>query len=207
MSKKILDFYIDLKNMNTRETLEKYLLFTLAPVISGDKPSSTITLKVEKEEYSIWLDIKEEFLEASNLKEIPLRENEKAIIILIYNEENLLNCLNENRSKKFLESLGYNLDLGLENNLIRLIERYEEYHCPHELGIFLGIPLDDVQDFMECTNKKCLLCGYWKVFNDYEKSKSVFDRYDNSKIIMIDTINDEINLKKRILEFNKRICA
>ncbi|MGL5648159.1 MAG: DUF3793 family protein [Clostridium sp.] len=207
MSEKILDFYVDLKNMNTRETLEKYLLFTLAPVISGDKPSSTITLKVEKEEYSIWLDIKEEFLEASNLKEVSLRENEKAIIILIYNEENLLNCLNENRSKKFMENLGYNLNLRLENNLIRLIERYEEYHCPHELGIFLGIPLDDVQDFMECTNKKCLLCGYWKVFNDYEKSKSVFDRYDNSKIIMIDIINDEINLKKRILEFNKRICA
>lgn len=207
MSKKILDFYVDLKNMNTRETLEKYLLFTLAPVISGDKPSSTITLKLQKEEYSIWLDIKEEFLEASNLKEMPLRKNEEAMIILIYNEINLLNCVNKIKSKLFLENLGYKLNLGLERNLIRLVERYEEYHCPHELGIFLGIPIEDVQDFMECSNKKCLLCGYWKVFNDYEESKKIFDRYDNSKIAMIDTINEEISLKKRILKFNKRICA
>ena len=34
---------------------------------------------------------------------------------------------------------------------------------------------------MECTTKKCLLCGYWKVYNDSKKAKIIFTKYDKVK--------------------------
>lgn len=68
MSKKILDFYKKIGGMDTKESLEKYLLFTLSPVIGGLKPSSTITLSYDKKEYSIWSTYKKEFLEILKLK-------------------------------------------------------------------------------------------------------------------------------------------
>lgn len=205
MSKKILDFYKKIGGMDTKESLEKYLLFTLSPVIGGLKPSSTITLSYDKKEYSIWSNYKKEFLEILKLKEIVLRKGTKAEIILIYNEENLLNCINKKDNKEFLNKLGYDLTLTLEENLDILVYRYEKYHCPHELGVFLGIPIEDVIDFMECSDKKCLMCGYWKVFNNYNNAKDIFDKYDISKNIMIKSIEENKALLNIVDMFNKNI--
>lgn len=205
MSKKILDFYKKIGGMDTKESLEKYLLFTLSPVIGGLKPSSTITLSYDKKEYSIWSNYKKEFLEILKLKEIVLRKGTKAEIILIYNEENLLNCINKKDNRAFLNKLGYDLTLTLEENLDILVYRYEKYHCPHELGVFLGIPIEDVIDFMECSDKKCLMCGYWKVFNNYNNAKDIFNKYDISKNIMIKSIEENKALLNIVDMFNKNI--
>lgn len=205
MSKKILDFYKKIGGMDTKESLEKYLLFTLSPVIGGLKPSSTITLSYDKKEYSIWSNYKKEFLEILKLKEIVLRKGTKAEIILIYNEENLLNCINKKDNMEFLNKLGYDLTLTLEENLDILVYRYEKYHCPHELGVFLGIPIEDVIDFMECSDKKCLMCGYWKVFNNYNNAKDIFNKYDISKNIMIKSIEENKALLNIVDMFNKNI--
>lgn len=205
MSKKILDFYKKIGGMDTKESLEKYLLFTLSPVIGGLKPSSTITLSYDKKEYSIWSNYKKEFLEILKLKEIVLRKGTKAEIILIYNEENLLNCINKKDNREFLNKLGYDLTLTLEENLDILVYRYEKYHCPHELGVFLGIPIEDVIDFMECSDKKCLMCGYWKVFNNYNNAKDIFNKYDISKNIMIKSIEENKALLNIVDMFNKNI--
>lgn len=205
MSKKILDFYKKIGGMDTKESLEKYLLFILSPVIGGLKPSSTITLSYDKKEYSIWSNYKKEFLEILKLKEIVLRKGTKAEIILIYNEENLLNCINKKDNKEFLNKLGYDLTLTLEENLDILVYRYEKYHCPHELGVFLGIPIEDVIDFMECSDKKCLMCGYWKVFNNYNNAKDIFNKYEISKNIMIKSIEENKALLNIVDMFNKNI--
>ena len=53
--------------------------------------------------------------------------------------------------------LGYSDNSDINNYLYMLKNRYKEFNCPHELGIFLGFPLNDVMDFMNCKNKKC----YW----------------------------------------------
>ena len=37
---------------------------------------------------------------------------------------------------------------------------------PHEIGVFLGYPLDDVKGFIKNEGKKYLMIGYWKVYSD-----------------------------------------
>ena len=34
---------------------------------------------------------------------------------------------------------------------------------------------------MECTDKKCLLCGYWKVYNNKVNAENIFTKYDKVK--------------------------
>lgn len=188
MEIKIKQFMNKLKDMNDIEYFDKYMLFLLAPVIGGLKPSSTITLKKDSKEYHTWNDYKEIFLEKTRLKHILLREDDDAIILLIYSEKRLENYINKEEIKKFLLKLDYNSEDSLEDILNNLVERYNKFHCPHELGVFLGIPLQDVIDFMECTAKKCLLCGYWKVFNDFDYALQIFNDYNKSKELVLDYV-------------------
>ncbi|MEG2738151.1 DUF3793 family protein [Clostridium sp.] len=201
MEKKLKEFMSILKGMSGVEYFEKYMLFLLAPVVSGFKPSSTITLKKDSKEYFIWNNHKEVFLNKINLDYKILREDDRAVIVLIYSSKRLSKFVENIDVRSFLYKLGYNMDWQIEEFLNKLVERYNIYHCPHELGIFLGIPLKDVIDFMECSNKKCLLCGYWKVYNNFENATSTFKKYDESKETMLNYLIAEYETEKIISMF------
>ncbi|GAA0070707.1 DUF3793 family protein [Clostridium sardiniense] len=188
MEIKIKQFMSKLKDMNNIEYFDKYMLFLLAPVVGGLKPSSTITLKKDSKEYLVWNNYKKTFLNKIGLKHVVLREDDKAIILLIYSEKNLEKFINNKETKEFLLKLEYNLQDNLDSILDKLVQRYNRFHCPHELGVFLGIPLEDVIDFMECTTKKCLLCGYWKVFNNSDNALEIFNNYNRSKDLVLDSV-------------------
>lgn len=187
MENKVKLFMDKLNYVSDIEYFDKYMLFLLAPVVSGFKPSSTITLKKKSKEYLIWRNYKKTFMNKIDLDYIVLREDENAIILLIYSEEKLKKVISSKKIKMFLIKLGYtiNLNFNIKDILNVLVYRYEKIHCPHELGIFLGIPLDDVIDFMECNEKKCLICGYWKVFNDFDNAVEIFNNYNKSKEIVL----------------------
>lgn len=177
-----IGFYKSLDKMGERECIEKFLLYNASLVVTKAKPSATITLKKGRDSiYEKWVKYGEDFLKSIDIGYINLREGENALIILIYDEGRLANYIFKEESKSFLKKLGYSNENNLNDYLKTLKRRYEEFNCPHELGVFLGYPLDDVRDFMECSNKKCLACGYWRVYNDYNTAKEVFNTYDMIK--------------------------
>ena len=56
-------------------------------------------------------------------------------------------------------------------NLARLRARLAQGGAfPHEIGLFLDYPADDVLAFVEKGGAGCKLCGYWKVYGDEEKA-------------------------------------
>ena len=42
---------------------------------------------------------------------------------------------------------------------------------PHEVGLFLGYPLEDVHGFVRSGGRNYKLNGYWKVYSDEQKAK------------------------------------
>ena len=60
----------------------------------------------------------------------------------------------------------------------RLARRlHESRDFPHEIGLFLGYPPEDVEGFI-CKGPQCCKCtGCWKVYGDEEKAKCLFERY------------------------------
>lgn len=175
----VKNLYETLKEMNDRDYIEKFLVYNLSIVIEGSKPSATVTLKKDCDNtYGKWMKCGREFIETIGLNYVVLREDTSSAILLIYNPEILKSYLFTDKSYQFLTGIGYPLEQTLGSYLVKLKERYSIYHCPHELGVFLGYPINDVEDFMKCTSKQCLMCGYWKVYNDLDHAVRVFEKYD-----------------------------
>ena len=179
---KYLDFYKRLNTLEEKEYIENFLIYNSSLVIAGVKPAVTVNMKKDNSKlYESWKIFGEYFLESINLSFIELRESDSYIILMIYDKNILKTELKKKYNAEFLVSIGYPSKIRVDEYVKKLKFRYDEYHCPHELGLFLGIPIEDVKDFMECTTKKCLLCGYWKVYNDRKNAKIIFDKYDKVK--------------------------
>lgn len=79
-------------------------------------------------------------------------------------------------NRKFLEERGYPCKSAAQSVML-LKERMQEDDFPHEIGIFLGYPLEDVQCFIDDPTAKTELCGYWKVYADLEEKQKIFERF------------------------------
>lgn len=184
MKELVIAFHKKIKSLDEIEYLENYLKYQLAPVISGVKPSATLTLSTSNGMKEKWYENKNEMLLRLGLESKELRCSEGSSIILFYKKELIEPILEDDSNYIFLKNLNYCCE-SVEKAINCLVERYKEYHCPDELGLFLGIPLQDVKDFNDCSHKKCLLCGYWKVYNNVEEAKKKFGQYNHAKYRML----------------------
>jgi len=98
---------------------------------------------------------------------------------------NLLNRLFETAEvRRFLEQYDYK-HFDEERLILNLTRRIGRCHCfPHEIGIFLGYPLEDVKGFIVNAGKNCKSSGYWKVYGDVEQSEKVFECFRKCFTVM-----------------------
>lgn len=205
---KSIGLYDKLNSMNDKDFIENFLLLNISQVLSGIKPASTISLtKNGNNIYDKWIRYGIDFIKSTGLEFVELRENKGSVILLIYNRETLEKNIFREEEKRFLKNLGYEENQNLQSYINKLKERYELYHCPHELGLFLGIPIKDVKDFMNCTEKKCLLCGYWKVYNDSNEAKHIFSMYDEVKVHTLNEILKGSNSRNLTFSIKNFFCT
>jgi hypothetical protein len=108
------------------------------------------------------------------LKQCPATGN---CMIYLYRPSWLAGILYQPDTVAFLQSYGYP-NGALDTMLQTLSHRYGmERDMPHEIGIFLGYPLADVQGFIRHKGKNCLCCGCWKCYSDADSAQQCFDRY------------------------------
>lgn len=135
-----------------------------------------------------------------NIKCLELYQGQDRSIIYLYKKELLLEYLSNNEVQDFLLEYGYSTN-DFDQNLIRLSLRMEAYYgkkveFPHEIGAFLGYPIKDVKGFIQNKGQNYLLSGYWKVYQDKQKSRNTFKAFDRAKEIAA----KEILLGKRLSE-------
>ncbi|AGK98302.1 DUF3793 family protein [Clostridium pasteurianum] len=192
-----------------KDYMMNLITYAISPTIAGYKPSSIITISNNyKGMYDLWYKYGDEYINNINLKVFEITRKEKLIILLFYNEKLLAETLFREDNMELLMKFGYSNIMSLDMCLQLLKYRYEGIACPHEVGIFLGIPAKDVEAFINCNGKQCVLCGYWKVYHDREKALKIFENYDRTKenvvkllkkkiepIKMIEMLVDEISVK------------
>ena len=67
---------------------------------------------------------------------------------------------------------------GLEAMLDHLASRMAgSGGFPHEVGLFLGYPAEDVEGFRLHRGRDYKLCGCWKVYSDVERAQRCFRQY------------------------------
>lgn len=163
-----------------------------APALLGIKPSSLVSLNSKDFDIKEHIKIFNDRAMVKGLKIKILCKCKNRVLILLYNESILNKQVSNNRY--WLDSFGYK-GLNLEECLNRLGSRLVEFEeFPHEIGIFLGYPIEDVIGFIQNKGKNYKLCGYWKVYGDECKAKCTFENYDKCRKYLCNRLNQGVNI-------------
>ncbi|WP_369281941.1 DUF3793 family protein [Oscillibacter sp. GMB15532] len=159
---------------------ETALITHCAPTLAGVKPANLFRFRSESLEQlrcdAVRWDetLKLYGIRVRVLKECPSLD---AGMLYVYRESWVARLLEEEGSRAFLEGEGYSCS-GVSSMLDQLSERLcMEAEYPHEIGIFLGYPLEDVVGFIENRGWNYTCCGYWKAYGDPAAAQKCFDRY------------------------------
>jgi len=116
-------------------------------------------------------------LSVKGLRILLLKIRGPKALIYVYRPAYLKRDLIANGAVPLLQKHGYSSELP-GRCVCRLIDRlHDSEEFPHEIGLFLGYPPEDVLGFIDNNAKYCKYVGCWKVYGDEKKAKRLFASY------------------------------
>lgn len=171
-----------------------------APLLTGLKMSNLLHVRADQTDEVFQL------FEDSPISCHVLYKWKDRVSILLYRKETLRRYLNQDRVSKVMKRFGYcemKLEAILEILAVRYqahIEGHEEF--PHEIGLLLGYPPEDVTGFIENEGRNFLCSGYWKVYGDANRAKRIFAAYDRSREAVIRMAGNGLGVKDILASYN-----
>ena len=157
--------------------LESGVVTNCAPTLAGMKSGNLFSYR-----YTSWTVAMRELNDLNkklNVRGVyveALLWRKETVLIYVYRKALLTRDLQKEEVRKLLAAYGYR-EYDINSCLKRLKERLTEYDCfPHEIGIFLGYPLEDVIGFITHKGKDCKLCGIWKVYGNVAEAGAMFQK-------------------------------
>ena len=157
---------------------EELIIQHCSPTLAGLKTGNIFTCT-----YESVVEMREDIrrlnrlLVPKGIRILPLRFSGCKGLIYIYRPSKLKQDLEDDRAYELLKKSGYSSDNPCHcvAQLAARLKNHSEF--PHEIGLFLGYPPEDVSGFIEnkACNSKCIGC--WKVYGDEEKARKTFAKY------------------------------
>ena len=157
--------------------LDAVLVEQCAPTLAGIKPASLFCCRSGGREMSRrWAKELAPFgIAVRVLKHCP---KTGACLIYLYRAGWLRQILAEPANSAFLRQMGYQTERGCGGLFEQLSSRLcLEQDFPHEIGVFLGYPLEDVVGFIQKQGKEYTFSGHWKAYGDPVEAEKRFTRY------------------------------
>lgn len=157
--------------------LEKKLVQFCSTAMAKIKSSSMFSVK-RYEYLNEELEVLRDVLNKLGIEIRTIYADDNRVLLLVFCKSVLENTLTKKENKEFLCEYGYQADCALEQSLAKLSSRISTCDSfPHEIGIFLGYPVEDVIGFI--TNPSgSKLCGHWKVYGDEKYCRALFKKYN-----------------------------
>ena len=149
-----------------------------APLLIGLKPASLISFR--KDKFTDFDGLLAAYLPCFACKGISvytLQENAANILLLFFRSKTMEKTLRDGGRRDLLTAYGYNADSSLAELLAELKRRMTQGNFPHEIGLFLGYPPQDVQGFIEQKGRGFSYSGYWKVYANEGETRRLFALY------------------------------
>lgn len=175
---------------NDLEYLFSVIIRNAAPTIRKHKTSSLINFtnsNVNRNLNDLWEKHKNEVKDKLDVDYFELKKDKTSTLVLFFNIEKINLSIRDKSNMEFLKRFGYNETMDAAQCLSLLGKRFQ-YMCPHEIGIFLGYPIEDVTSFVDFPNTKCKMVGYWKVYHDIESAEIIFTKYDEIKHAIVQSM-------------------
>ena len=149
-----------------------------APTLAGIKTGSMFSCEyADREEMTDELRRLNRVLAPGGMCLLPLRFHDGKALLYLFRPDSLQRDMKNRAAREILDAAGYS-GLRYQQCIRRLICRIgagKEF--PHEIGLFLSYPPEDVRGFIEHKGRGFLCCGLWKVYSDADTSMTLFKRY------------------------------
>ena len=115
--------------------------------------------------------------QARGLCLLPLRFTEGKALLYLYRPAALQRDLRAQTAKALLADAGYPCGScgGCVARLVRRMREGAEF--PHEVGLFLSYPPEDVKGFIDHRANGFKCAGLWKVYGDEAKAQALFAKF------------------------------
>lgn len=113
------------------------------------------------------------------LRVLPLRYFSGRALIYVFRPAGLERDLSHREALRILKEEGYpEAEPEPERRLLELIRRLNAVKAfPHEIGLFLSYPPEDVRGFIENRGEGCKCIGCWKVYGNETHARRLFTAY------------------------------
>ena len=157
---------------------EQQFIRSTAPTLAGLKTGSLFPYRYAAKADAIReLRRYNQRLRPKGLRLLPLRMTEGFALLYLYRPGRLRRDLQQEEAAKLLRKAGYPDcdEAGCLRELCRRLAGCESF--PHEIGLFLSYPPEDVIGFLEHREAGCKCTGFWKVYGDAEAAQKTFAQY------------------------------
>lgn len=118
-----------------------------------------------------------QLLRPRGLRLLPLRLGEERALLYLFRPAQLARDLSAPAAREILIQAGYP-GASFRRCLGELKRRLAaEGAFPHEVGLFLGYPPEDVRGFIRHRGRSCKLSGCWKVYGNETAARQCFAVY------------------------------
>ena len=157
---------------------EQQFIRNTAPTLAGIKTGSLFPYRYESKAQAIQaLRRYNRKLTPKGLRLLPLRMTDRFAMLYLYRPGQLGTDLQNRDAAALLRRAGYP-DCDEEACLRELRRRLAvSRDFPHEIGLFLSYPPEDVRGFMEHRDRGCKCVGCWKVYGDEAAARRRFAQY------------------------------
>ena len=181
--------------------IDTKLALQCAPVITGIKIANLLIVSQCDE-----ADVRRT-LKKSGIIYYRLLRMENKTTFLLFHRFQLAAYLQDPDVQRILKADGYE-DLSLGGILRTFQMRYQTHMYdrvgfPHEMGLLLGYPVEDVEGFIRYKGQKALYAGYWKVYKDVPAKICTFEAYELAKETLIRMLDMGYDMKEIINSYRK----
>lgn len=185
------EIYEIVKGMDL-ENIETQLALQCAPLITGLKVSNLLIISKGNEE------VVKRILNRTGISYYRLIQTRTKTTFLLFRRNELEEFLSDENVRNVLMKAGYK-SLQIDKILRIFSLRYEAYiqgdkSFPHEMGLLLGYPVEDVVGFVENNGKNFLYSGYWKVYENQKAKVKLFDKFKVAEETLIHLLSNGLSM-------------
>jgi hypothetical protein len=167
--------------------LEKALIMHCSPTLAGLKSANMVNYTFTDETaLQEQLAHCRSMLESKGVSLRLLKTTDAKALIYVYRKDKIQQDLRRDNVLSFLSEYGYKTD-QVDYCIERLTSRISsQIDFPHEIGLFLSYPLDDVKGFIKHKGQNCRCVGCWKVYCNECEARKIFAKFDKCKTVYCD---------------------
>ncbi len=157
---------------------EELVIKQCSPTLAGLKTGSLFSCRADSyDELIRAIRIWNRELSDKGIRVLILRYEKGRGLVYFYRPKKLQHDFMNEHSREILIRFGYAIH-NPDKCVAQLSKKFKESVVfPHEIGLFLGYPPEDVEGFIQNRAGGSQFTGYWKVYGDPERAKKIFEQY------------------------------